>query len=300
MWCAPTGAGCAHCWSINRSRPRCARACARAATWSPTGSRWPTSCAPPADLLPRRGRAVRRHRLRHQPALPGTLPHPGPGRLALPEAMDGLAGFGRLQRPHPARHPAPAPHRRAGRRHRPSRRHRRRGHRRVRRGAAHPHHPDRGAGRPHRRATRPAPRQPDLHQPAPLRAASAPPDCSPRSATPAAGSPPPTRWPAWPGWLPPPASPARSKSSPSAGARTDNCATRSATSPATAATPTPGPPTSTAARRARGHDHPHAVRVLARAWVDIIWACWTTNTPYDPAKHGALQRILNQDQPTAA
>jgi transposase len=52
--------------------------------------------------------------------------------------------------------------------------------------------------------------------------------------------------------------------------------------------------------RDRGHDHPHAVRVLARAWVDIIWACWTTNTPYDPAKHGALQRTLNQDQPTAA
>jgi transposase len=53
-------------------------------------------------------------------------------------------------------------------------------------------------------------------------------------------------------------------------------------------------------RRARGHDHPHAVRILARAWVDIIWACWTTNTPYDPTKHGALQRILNQDQPAAA
>ncbi len=52
--------------------------------------------------------------------------------------------------------------------------------------------------------------------------------------------------------------------------------------------------------RARGQDHPHAVRVLARAWVDIIWACWTTNTRYDPAKHGALQRILNQDQSTAA
>ncbi len=52
--------------------------------------------------------------------------------------------------------------------------------------------------------------------------------------------------------------------------------------------------------RDRGHDHPHAVRVLARAWVDIIWACWTTNTPYHPDKHGALQRILNQDQPTAA
>jgi transposase len=52
--------------------------------------------------------------------------------------------------------------------------------------------------------------------------------------------------------------------------------------------------------RARGHDHPHAVRILARAWVDIIWACWTTNTPYDPTKHGALQRILNHDQPAVA
>jgi transposase len=52
--------------------------------------------------------------------------------------------------------------------------------------------------------------------------------------------------------------------------------------------------------RNRGHDHPHAVRILARAWVDIIWACWTTHTPYDPDRHGALQRILNQDQPTAA
>lgn len=52
--------------------------------------------------------------------------------------------------------------------------------------------------------------------------------------------------------------------------------------------------------RARGHDHPHALRVLARAWVDIIWACWTTNTPYDPDKHRALQRILNQDQPKVA
>jgi len=52
--------------------------------------------------------------------------------------------------------------------------------------------------------------------------------------------------------------------------------------------------------RNRGHDHPHAVRILARAWVDIIWACWTTHAPYDPDKHRALQRILNQDQPAAA
>ena len=52
--------------------------------------------------------------------------------------------------------------------------------------------------------------------------------------------------------------------------------------------------------RNRGHDHPHAVRILARAWVDIIWSCWTTHTAYNPDRHGALQRILNQDQPKAA
>jgi transposase len=52
--------------------------------------------------------------------------------------------------------------------------------------------------------------------------------------------------------------------------------------------------------RDRGHDHPHAVRILARAWTAVIWACWTTHTPYNPQRHPALQRVLNQDQPTAA
>jgi transposase len=52
--------------------------------------------------------------------------------------------------------------------------------------------------------------------------------------------------------------------------------------------------------RARGLDHPHAVRILAKAWLDIIWRCWTTNTAYDPTRHRALQRLLNQDQKTAA
>ncbi len=47
--------------------------------------------------------------------------------------------------------------------------------------------------------------------------------------------------------------------------------------------------------RTRGHDHPHAVRILARAWIDIIWKCWTTNTPYNPDQHRALQNILNPD-----
>ncbi|WP_051800110.1 IS110 family RNA-guided transposase [Catenuloplanes japonicus] len=48
--------------------------------------------------------------------------------------------------------------------------------------------------------------------------------------------------------------------------------------------------------RARGHDHPHCVRILARAWLDIIWKCWTTGTAYDPDRHRALQRLLDQDQ----
>ena len=52
--------------------------------------------------------------------------------------------------------------------------------------------------------------------------------------------------------------------------------------------------------RNRGHDHPHAVRILARAWIDIIWRCWTTNTAYDPDRHHALQRLLNQHQQAAA
>jgi transposase len=52
--------------------------------------------------------------------------------------------------------------------------------------------------------------------------------------------------------------------------------------------------------RARGHDHPHSVRILARAWLNVIWHCWQTNTPYDPANHGALQRLLKQDQQDVA
>jgi transposase len=50
----------------------------------------------------------------------------------------------------------------------------------------------------------------------------------------------------------------------------------------------------------RGHDHPHAVRILARAWLHVIWRCWQTNIPYDPARHGALQTLLNQHQQAAA
>jgi transposase len=52
--------------------------------------------------------------------------------------------------------------------------------------------------------------------------------------------------------------------------------------------------------RTRGHDHPHAVRILARAWLYIIWHCWQDNSAYDPAQHRALQQLLNQHKPEAA
>jgi transposase len=44
----------------------------------------------------------------------------------------------------------------------------------------------------------------------------------------------------------------------------------------------------------RGHDHPHAVRVLARAWVRVIYRCWVDRTPYDPGRHGNAIKINNQ------
>jgi len=52
--------------------------------------------------------------------------------------------------------------------------------------------------------------------------------------------------------------------------------------------------------RGRGHDHPHAVRILGRAWANIIWRCWQDGVAYNPNQHGALQRILNQTTEQAA
>jgi len=48
------------------------------------------------------------------------------------------------------------------------------------------------------------------------------------------------------------------------------------------------------AARARGKDHPHAVRILACAWIPVIWRCWHDGTAYDPRKHYALQHILTR------
>lgn len=42
--------------------------------------------------------------------------------------------------------------------------------------------------------------------------------------------------------------------------------------------------------KARGCAHPHAVRVLARAWLRVLWRCWQDGKPYDPAAHGGAKR----------
>ena len=44
--------------------------------------------------------------------------------------------------------------------------------------------------------------------------------------------------------------------------------------------------------KARGCDHPHAVRILARAWLRVIWRSWTDRNPYDPSQHRAAQLLL--------
>lgn len=41
--------------------------------------------------------------------------------------------------------------------------------------------------------------------------------------------------------------------------------------------------------RARGCDHPHATRILARAWVRILWRAWSGRTKYDPLRHQAAR-----------
>ena len=46
-----------------------------------------------------------------------------------------------------------------------------------------------------------------------------------------------------------------------------------------------------AGARRRGKHHPHAVRILGRAWLRVMWACWHNDTTYDPARHGAEKRL---------
>jgi transposase len=56
----------------------------------------------------------------------------------------------------------------------------------------------------------------------------------------------------------------------------------------------------------RGCDHPHAIRVLARAWIRVIWRCWQDRVRYDPQLHTAARRFpdhnefaVENDQPVA-
>ena len=46
------------------------------------------------------------------------------------------------------------------------------------------------------------------------------------------------------------------------------------------------------AARARGCDHTHAIRILARAWLRVIWRAWTDRKPYDPTLHGGALKLL--------
>jgi transposase len=41
------------------------------------------------------------------------------------------------------------------------------------------------------------------------------------------------------------------------------------------------------AARGRGCDHTHAIRILARAWLRVIWRAWVDHKPYDQTLHGS-------------
>jgi transposase len=44
--------------------------------------------------------------------------------------------------------------------------------------------------------------------------------------------------------------------------------------------------------RQRGCRHAHAVRILARAWLRILWRAWQDGIPYNPDKHSAARAML--------
>jgi transposase len=49
-----------------------------------------------------------------------------------------------------------------------------------------------------------------------------------------------------------------------------------------------------AAARQRGCDHPHAIRILARAWLRVIWRAWVDRKPYDPQLHLAAVKTSTE------
>lgn len=48
--------------------------------------------------------------------------------------------------------------------------------------------------------------------------------------------------------------------------------------------------------KSRGCDHPHAIRILARAWLRVIWRAWTDRKTYDPTQHRASELLLKTQQ----
>ena len=103
--------------------------------------------------------------------------------------------------------------------------------------------------------------------------ASAPPRSWPSSAACASASQAMRNSPPRPASLRSPTSRASPRRSPSAGPATTACAPPSLAWPTTRATPMPGLASVYAAASARGCDHPHAIRILARAWLRVIWRC---------------------------
>jgi len=43
-----------------------------------------------------------------------------------------------------------------------------------------------------------------------------------------------------------------------------------------------------------GKTHQHATRILARAWLHVIWRCWQDGVAYDPTRHNAAQAAIQQ------
>lgn len=52
--------------------------------------------------------------------------------------------------------------------------------------------------------------------------------------------------------------------------------------------------------RARGADHPHAVRILARAWIRVIYRCWIDGVAYSEQAHTGAARFISQPESAVA
>jgi transposase len=255
--------------------------------------------APPAQRLPRRRRTLPRPGLRHQPGIPDPVRHPGPGRLAHPQTarrLAGQAGLLRQGRPHGA---PPTPGRRSPRSHRRSRHRSGTHHRQLRRTSAHAGRADPGtreADRAAARRTHHAHIFTSLPRSGRVRAArllAEIGDCrarfpTPESLTCLAGAAPSTR---------------QSGKLRAVGFRwACDKQLRDAVVDFAGDTRHANPWAADLydRARARGHDHAHAVRILALAWLHIIWHCWQDGVPYDPkdgvpydpTQHRALQRFL--------